>query len=240
VAHLDRAAGGHNLVALTDLRKHLAAQGITDRKAQDAALLALRGKELTFSALEGRHGISQAENDAAIPQPDGSRLGFVSRREQPAPKAAPQPAGTKAPVTAEAIPEVVKRIDQVAYFEHSTIPAHEFAGMLRRKVPGLDGLTPGQFGDLVRHLSGVRTPDGKRVFEMSVKNEVRELTPEQRKWTPDDPAGKPLGFVHVGDDVDPAAREKAVTDALHAYLAGAPARHARTLPRVPQGDPDGA
>jgi hypothetical protein len=73
---LDRERGSHNLVSLVGLRGELA----VDRATFDAELQRLRrAGRYSLSAAEGRHGISDEERGAAIPE-DGSLLLFVSRR----------------------------------------------------------------------------------------------------------------------------------------------------------------
>jgi hypothetical protein len=73
---LDRERGSPNLVSLVGLRGELA----VDRATFDAELQRLRrAGRYSLSAAEGRHGISDEERGAAIPE-DGSLLLFVSRR----------------------------------------------------------------------------------------------------------------------------------------------------------------
>jgi hypothetical protein len=96
---------GDNFVPLGDLRKSMADAGITDRAAQDKLLLAMRGTELTFSPIEGRHGASDEDLAAAIKDSDGTPLGFVSRRGvQPKAAAKPSPAAAKAEPKTPAAP----------------------------------------------------------------------------------------------------------------------------------------
>jgi hypothetical protein len=74
---LDALHGAHNFVSLVELR---AALPLFDRAGFDAGLHALRGKQFTLSAAEGRHGLTRAELDAGIRERDGALLLFVSRR----------------------------------------------------------------------------------------------------------------------------------------------------------------
>lgn len=81
VKSIDRRGMGYNLVSLPLLRTEMAQNGCSDRKAQDALIFdGIRSGFLCPSALEGRHGTTQRERDAGIPQPDGSRWGFLSIR----------------------------------------------------------------------------------------------------------------------------------------------------------------
>lgn len=76
---LNAASGNHNLVSLVDLRKELHAGGM-DRAAQDAAIKQLRKDGvLSATAIEGRHGTTQQERDAAIKEGD-STLGYLAFR----------------------------------------------------------------------------------------------------------------------------------------------------------------
>src|SRR5262249_3508807 len=74
---LDAMQGAHNFVSLVELR---AALPDFDRAAFDAGLHALRGKQFTLSAAEGRHGLTRAGLDAGIREADGAPLLVVSRR----------------------------------------------------------------------------------------------------------------------------------------------------------------
>jgi hypothetical protein len=73
---LDRQKGSHNLVSLVELRREVP----VGRPAFDGELQRLRrAGRFSLSGAEGRHGISQEERDAGIPE-DGALLLFVSRR----------------------------------------------------------------------------------------------------------------------------------------------------------------
>jgi hypothetical protein len=74
---LDRQAGGHNFVSLVDPRRELAGHG---RAAVDAELhRQRRAGRYSLAAAEGRHGLTDAERAAGIPE-DGQLLLFVARR----------------------------------------------------------------------------------------------------------------------------------------------------------------
>lgn len=82
VADAVRSLGGEgDLVPLHKIRAELAKRGITERIAQDAAIHAARGEQVTASNLEGRHGTTDEEREAAIPE-EGNKLGFLSLRTQ--------------------------------------------------------------------------------------------------------------------------------------------------------------
>lgn len=75
---LDRQEGSHNFISLVELRRALP----WDRSIFDAELNRLRrAGYYTLSAAEGRHGVSPAEQEAAIHE-EGAMLLFVSRRER--------------------------------------------------------------------------------------------------------------------------------------------------------------
>jgi hypothetical protein len=74
---LDSKSGGHNFVSLVDLRKAL---GDYERWIVDGTLKVLRQTlRFSMSALEGRHGSTEEEREAAILE-DGQYLLYVSRR----------------------------------------------------------------------------------------------------------------------------------------------------------------
>jgi len=73
---LNRAAGGHNLISLVELRRAVP----VDRATFDAELLQLRRAGLFVLKLaEGRHGVSPAEQEAGIVE-DGRLLLYVARK----------------------------------------------------------------------------------------------------------------------------------------------------------------
>jgi hypothetical protein len=75
-AQLDRQAGAHNFVSLVELRRALP----YPRPVFDAGLHQLRREgRYSLSAAEGRHGLSDAEREAAIPE-DGALLLYASRK----------------------------------------------------------------------------------------------------------------------------------------------------------------
>jgi hypothetical protein len=75
---VDKANGSHNFASLVDVRAALAGHG---RAAVDAELQRQRvAGKYSLSAVEGRHGLTSAERDAAIAE-DGALLVFLSRRQ---------------------------------------------------------------------------------------------------------------------------------------------------------------
>jgi hypothetical protein len=83
VRSLDRS--GNNAVPLTRFRKHLAdVHGLKGRAAQDAAIIGARkAGKVSLGALEGRHGITAEERQAAIEEESSygtTYLGTVSVR----------------------------------------------------------------------------------------------------------------------------------------------------------------
>ncbi len=99
-------AGKSGVADMVDVRKQLAAKGLTDRGQQDAVLNDLRRKGvLTASPYEGRFGLSPEQQAAGLPDPGTkagpggqSQMGLLSLKgEQPA---APKPAEIPKPAAA--------------------------------------------------------------------------------------------------------------------------------------------
>lgn len=73
--------GKYNRAPMAKVREHLASKGIGDRAAQDIAINRARLKWLvSAAAIEGRHGVTPEERDAAIRE-DGNLLGSLSLRQ---------------------------------------------------------------------------------------------------------------------------------------------------------------
>lgn len=94
-----------NSIPIADLIDTLAQQGLS-REQTHAAIQQLRREGvLGTQAIEGRHGATQREQDAAIVDPGGQAQGYVGFKEQTAPTPvipAPTPSASPAPAKSEA------------------------------------------------------------------------------------------------------------------------------------------
>jgi hypothetical protein len=132
VAAVTKHGGEYNLADLAHVRGEL---GHLSRAEQDRAIdEARRRGHLYGSAYEGRHGLSAAQQAAALEEPGGRRVGFLSLRH-PGAAAAPAPAagaaGGAAPTHAELLDAMRKVEPQAAHGAMVSLRD------LRRSLPGV-------------------------------------------------------------------------------------------------------